>query len=75
MLVAVDVSSTAARCGLWKPLPLHPPTVHLGLRAVWLSLYLLLSYLELGSLWMNYKSTVNSKGGKKVMCMEIVGEE
>lgn len=30
VLVAVGGYSTAARCGFWKPLSRHPPTVHSG---------------------------------------------
>ena len=42
VLVAVDVYSTAACCGFWKPLSVHPPTAHSGLNIVVSSNYFLL---------------------------------
>lgn len=42
VLVAGDGQSTAARCGFWKPLSLHPPTAHSGLYIVASANYFLL---------------------------------
>lgn len=42
LLVAADGYSTAARCGLLKPLSLHPPTVHSRL-------YIVVFYLSIFS--------------------------